>query len=75
MIYEKAKFLCFICMQLHEVKFKFVQINMKQVSYYQFIHLKLKLLFFVWLNIASLIFEFLSFRIIEFMSFYPWSNY
>ena len=32
-IYEKAKFISFIYMQTQKVKFKFVQINMKQVSY------------------------------------------
>ena len=32
-IYEKAKSVCFIYMQTQKVKFKFVQINMKQVSY------------------------------------------
>ena len=31
--HEKAKFVCFIYMQPQKVKFKFVQINMKQVSY------------------------------------------
>ena len=30
---EKAKFVCFIYMQPQKVKFKSVQINMKQVSY------------------------------------------
>ena len=33
-IYEKAKSVCFIYMQTQKVKFKFVQINMNQVSYY-----------------------------------------
>ena len=32
-MYEKAKFICFIYMQMRKVKFKSVQINMKQVSY------------------------------------------
>ena len=32
-MYEKAKFVCFIYMPLQKVKFKSVQINMKQVSY------------------------------------------
>ena len=32
-IYEKAKFVYFIYMQLQKVKFTSVQINMKQVSY------------------------------------------
>ena len=32
-IYEKAKFVCFIYMQPQKVKFTSVQINMKQVSY------------------------------------------
>ena len=32
-MHEKAKFVCFIYMQPQKVKFKFVQINMKQVSY------------------------------------------
>ena len=32
-MYEKAKFVCFILMQPQKVKFKFVQINTKQVSY------------------------------------------
>ena len=32
-MYEKAKYFCFIHMQLEKVKFKSVQINMKQVSY------------------------------------------
>ena len=32
-IYKKAKSVCFIYMQTQKVKFKFVQINMKQVSY------------------------------------------
>ena len=31
-IYEKVKSVCFIYMQTQKVKFKFVQINMKQVS-------------------------------------------
>ena len=30
---EKAKFVCFIYMQSQKVKFKYAQINMKQVSY------------------------------------------
>ena len=30
---EKAKLVCFIYMQTQKMKFKFVQINMKQVSY------------------------------------------
>ena len=33
-IYEKAKLVCFIYTQPYKVKFKSVQINMKQVSYY-----------------------------------------
>ena len=33
-IYEKAKLVCFIYKQPDQVKFKSVQINMKQVSYY-----------------------------------------
>ena len=32
-MHEKAKFVCFIYMQSQKVKFKSVQINMKQVSY------------------------------------------
>ena len=32
-MYEKAKFVCFIYMQPLKVKFKTVQINMKLVSY------------------------------------------
>ena len=32
-MHEKAKYVCFISMQSQKVKFKFVQINMKQVSY------------------------------------------
>ena len=32
-MHEKAKFVCFIYMQLQKVKFQSVQINMKQVSY------------------------------------------
>ena len=32
-MHEKAKFVCFINMQPQQVKFKSVQINMKQVSY------------------------------------------
>ena len=32
-MHEKAKFVCFIYMQPQKAKFKFVQINMKQVSY------------------------------------------
>ena len=32
-MHEKAKFVCFIYMQPQKVKFIFVQINMKQVSY------------------------------------------
>ena len=32
-MHEKAKFICFIYMQPQKVKFKSVQINMKQVSY------------------------------------------
>ena len=32
-LHEKAKFVCFIYMQKQKVKFKFVQINMKQVLY------------------------------------------
>ena len=31
--HEKAKYVCFNNMQPHKVKFKSVQINMKQVSY------------------------------------------
>ena len=31
-MHEKAKFVCFIYMQPHKMKFKSVQINMKQVS-------------------------------------------
>ena len=33
-MHEQAKFACFIYMQLRKMKFKFVQINMKQVSYF-----------------------------------------
>ena len=33
-IQVKAKYVCFIDMQQQKVKFKIVQINMKQVSYY-----------------------------------------
>ena len=33
---EKAKCVCYIYMQLQKVKFKSVQINMKQVSYWHF---------------------------------------
>ena len=32
-MHEKAKFVCFIYMQPQKVKFKSIQINMKQVSY------------------------------------------
>ena len=32
-MHEKAKFVCFIYMQPQKMKFKFLQINMKQVSY------------------------------------------
>ena len=32
-MHEKAKFVCFIYMQPQKMKFKSVQINMKQVSY------------------------------------------
>ena len=32
-MHEIAKYVCFIYMQPQKVKFKFVQINMKQVSY------------------------------------------
>ena len=32
-MHEKAKFVCFIHMQPQKAKFKFVQINMKHVSY------------------------------------------
>ena len=32
-MHEKAKFICFIYMHLQKVKFKSLQINMKQVSY------------------------------------------
>ena len=32
-MHEKAKCVCFIYMQPKKVKFKYVQINMKQVSY------------------------------------------
>ena len=32
-MHEKAKFVCFINMQPQKAKFKFVQINMKQISY------------------------------------------
>ena len=35
-MYEKAKFVYFIYMQPQKVKFKYVQINMKQVSYHSF---------------------------------------
>ena len=35
-MYKKAKLVCFIYMQQQKVKFKSVQINMKQVSYYNF---------------------------------------
>ena len=35
-IYEKAKFVCFINMQSQKMKFKSVLINMKHVSYYRF---------------------------------------
>ena len=34
-MHEKAKYVCFIYMQLQKVKFKSVQINMKQVLYLQ----------------------------------------
>ena len=33
-MHEKAKSVCFNYMQPQKVKFKFVQINMKQVSYF-----------------------------------------
>ena len=32
-VHKEAKFVCFIYMQPQKVKFKYVQINMKQVSY------------------------------------------
>ena len=32
-MHEKARIVCFIYMQPQKVKFKFVQINMKRVSY------------------------------------------
>ena len=32
-MYEKAKYVCFIYMQPQKVRFKYVQTNMKQVSY------------------------------------------
>ena len=38
-MHEKATCVCFINMQLQKVKFKVVQINMKQVSYVQFQYL------------------------------------
>ena len=31
--YEKAEHICFIYMQQQKMKFKYVQINLKQVSY------------------------------------------
>ena len=31
-MHEITKFVCFICMQPHQVKFESVQINVKQVS-------------------------------------------
>ena len=34
-MYDKATFLCFIYMQPQKLKFKSVQINMKQVSYHK----------------------------------------
>ena len=34
-MHDKLKFVCFIHMQPQKVKFKFVKINMKQVSYIQ----------------------------------------
>ena len=40
-MHEKAKFVCFIHMQPQKVKFKFVQINMKQVLYSCQAHLML----------------------------------
>ena len=33
-MHEKAEFVCFIFILPQKVKFKFVQINMKQVSYF-----------------------------------------
>ena len=33
-MHEKAIFVCFVYMQPQKVKFKYVQINMKQVSYF-----------------------------------------
>ena len=35
-MHEKSKLVCFIYMQLQKVKFKSVQIIMKQISYYNF---------------------------------------
>ena len=37
-IHEKAKFVCFIYMKPQKMKFNFVQINMKPVSYFNWIH-------------------------------------
>ena len=44
-VYEKAKFVCFIYMQTQKMKFKFVQINMKQVSY-NFTYKRLSIAYF-----------------------------
>ena len=37
-MHEKTKCVCFIYMQPEKVKFKSVQINMKQVSYYSYFY-------------------------------------
>ena len=38
-MHEKAKFDCLIYTKPHKMKFKFVQINMKQVSYNKYHHI------------------------------------
>ena len=49
-MHEQAKFVCFIYMQPRKMKFKFVQINMKQVSY---IHFFLKCLLLHQVNVLA----------------------
>ena len=48
-MHEKAKIVCFIYMQTQKMKFKSVQINMKQVSY---IIENLEFVIIIWRNLS-----------------------
>ena len=66
-MHEKAKSVCFIYKQPQKVKFKFVQINMKQVSYYKDTNAFAKMFGIAFFIGAHIIFA-LRFYCIEFLT-------